>query len=441
MKKRIAAGIFSFVVAASSIGGLAGTEEVKAAEKQTLSIMHMWTQDMADGGDMEAIAIRKAIDNFKEKHPDVEVEEEVLSQNAGYAEKLATLAAANELPDVFCALPANMTAFYENGQVMDMKPILENESEWYDSFADGAFGDYTYGEAILGAPRTAIVNHVLYWNQDIFSKCGIEEFPKTADEFLDAVKTLKENGYIPMASGNKGQYSVASQIMPGILFRFVSGDWYENLRNYEGASFEDEDALEAIKYMDELIKEGIFNTDLNSIDEFQGRELYYSGEAAMYVEGSWSVASMISDASQELRDVTNITTFPVVEGKEDLGSQLVSGTGWGLSLNAELSDEKTALAVDFLKEMTSEEIQSEMVEAGLLPVIKNVTYDEATLDPFYQKFLELYNSMETRVGCPEVQLSSAYMDASYTGYQELTIGTITPEDLAASLQAAHESAK
>ena len=74
MKKRIAAGIFSFVVAASSIGGLAGTEEVKAAEKQTLSIMHMWTQDMADGGDMEAIAIRKAIDNFKEKHPDVEVE-------------------------------------------------------------------------------------------------------------------------------------------------------------------------------------------------------------------------------------------------------------------------------------------------------------------------------------------------------------------------------
>ena len=53
----------------------------------------------------------------------------------------------------------------------------------------------------------------------------------------------------------------------------------------------------------------------------------------------------------------------------------------------------------------------------------------------------MYNSYDKIVGCPEVQLSTAYMDASYVGYQEMSIGSLTPEELAAKLQEAHESAK
>lgn len=444
MKRKLISSVLCISMLAAVLAGCGKKTENEMAtstEKQKLVIMHQWTDEFVEQNDAEAVAVHDSIERFKEKHPDVEVVVETVSQNAGYESKIKTLAAANELPSVFSALPSMMSTFYDNGQVMDLSSTLETEKDWYDTFAMGAFGDYTMGDKILGVPRCAIVNHVLYWNEEIFKECGIEKFPENADEFLEAVIALKAKGYIPMSSGNKGKYTISSQVMPGILFKFVSNEWYEKLKNYDGASFEDPEAVAAIEYMQKLMEAGLFNEDVNSIDEFQGRELYYSGKAAMYVECSWSVASFIKDTEQDLRDKTSMTIFPAVTGKEDLDSQMVTGQGWGFAVNANLSEDEKMLAVEFLKEMTSNETQAKGVESGSLSILKEVSYDESKLDPFYKEFLDLYNSKEIRVGCPEVQLSTAYMDASYTGYQELSIGNITAVELAAKLQEAHESVK
>ena len=443
MKRRLLSAVLCLFIIASVVTGCGEnkSKDETSSEKQKLVIMHMWSDELMEQNNAEAIAVHESIERFKEKHPDVEVVEEQVTQNAGYESKIKTLAAANELPDVFAALPSMMSTFYDNGQVMDLAPVLEKDQEWNDSFANGAFGDFTFGDKILGVPRCMIANHVLYWNEDIFKECGIETFPENSEQFLETVKILKSKGYTPLASGNKGKYMIASQVMPGILFKFVDKNWYESVKNYEGGSFEDPEVIEAIEYLKELIDAGMFNDDVNSIDEFQARELYYSGKAAMYIEGSWSVASFISDADQSLRDKTNMTIFPPVKGREDLASQMVTGQGWGFAVNEEISDEKKDLAIEFLKEITSPEIQAEGVENGLLSVLKETPYDESKLDPFYNEFLELYESKEIRVGCPEVQLSVAYMDASYTGYQELSIGSITPEELAKKLQEAHVSAE
>lgn len=438
MKKRALAVV---VAAAAAISALASGYNVYAGEKETFTIMHYWTDEVINQGNAEGIAIQEAIEGFKEAHPELDVVVETITQDAGYESKMKTLAAADELPDVFVALPSMMNTFYDNGQILDLAPILEEEKEWADSFEDGAFGDFTFGDTILGAPRCAIANSILFYNKDIFDKCGIKEFPKTTDELLDAVKILKENGYIPFANGNKTQYALASQFMPGLLFKFADAKWYENLKNYEGATFSDEDPMAAIQYLQTLIDEGAFNEDLNSIDVDQARQLYYSEKAAMYVEGSWVVASFITDCSDEVKEKTELTVFPTAPGKEDLDGQIVSGQGWGFSVNAGISEEKQELAVEFLKEMTSPEIQAAGVERGLVSVLKDTPYDESKIDPLYQKFLDLYASKEIKVGCPEVQLSTDYMDASYTGYQELSVGAVTPEELANNLQEAHEMAE
>lgn len=438
MKKRM----LSLAMAATLAGmAVSGTTIYAGEEKETFTIMHYWTDEVVKQGNAEGIAIQEAIENFKEAHPEVNVVVETITQDAGYESKMKTLAAADELPDVFVSLPSMMNTFYDNGQILDLAPILEEDKEWADTFADGAFGDFTFGDTILGVPRCAIANSILFYNTDIFEKCGIKEFPKNTDELMDVVKILKENGYIPFANGNKTQYALASQFMPGLLFKFASNDWYENVKNYEGASFEDEEPLAAINYLKDLMDAGAFNEDLNSIDVDQARQLYYSEQAAMYVEGSWVVASFITDCDDAVKEKTELTIFPTAPGKEDLDSQIVSGQGWGFSVNSEISEEKQNLAIDFLKEITSPEIQAAGVERGLVSVLKDTPYDESKIDPLYNKFLKLYDSKETKVGCPEVQLSTDYMDASYTGYQELSVDAITPEELAATLQEAHESAE
>lgn len=435
MKKRM---IAAAMTASMVLGSLAGTTSVFAEEKETFTIMHYWTDEVIAEGNAEGIAIQRAIENFKANHPELDVVVETMTQDAGYEQKIKTLAAADELPDVFVALPSLMNTLYDNGQIIDLAPILAEDAEWADTFADGAFGDFTFGDIILGSPRCAIANSMLFYNTAIFEECGITEFPTNTDEFIETVQILKDNGYIPIGDGNKAQYALASQVMPGILFAFNSNEWYENVRNYGGASFEDEGAVEAITYLNTLLEMGAFNEDMNSIDVDQARELYYSGEAAMYIEGSWVVASFINDCSEEVKATTEITVFPTATGHEDLKGQIVSGQGWGFSAS---TGENQDLAIEFMKEMTSPEIQAESVENGLVSVLKEVDYDESKVDPLYTKFLETYNAYETKVGCPEVQLSTDYMEASYVGYQEMSVGSTTPEELAATLQEAHEFAE
>lgn len=434
-------GVMAGTLGACTNGGEKESDASKPGEKEKIVIMHMNTEESIKQGNVEAIAMRQSIDNFKEKHPEIEVVEDIISQEAGYETKIKTLAAANELPDVFQALPSMMSSFYDNDLVEDLGPMLDKNPEWSDSFAEGAFGDFTFGEKILGVPRCGIANHVLYWNTEIFKECGMDTFPANADEFKTAVTTLKEKGYIPMACGNKGKYAIASQVMPGILFKFVDSEWYESLKNYEGASFLDEAPMEAITYMEELMKAGMFNEDVNSLDPIQARQLYYEEKAAMYVEGSWSISNYIAEASQEVLDKTDMTLFPPVSGKENLKNQIIGGQGWGMSMSKGLSEEKQDLIAEFFQEMTSPKIQGVLVEGGSLAVTKEASYDESKLNPFYKEFLDMYNSYDKIVGCPEVQLSTAYMDASYTGYQEMSVGAVDAKGLAEKLQQAHESAK
>lgn len=403
-----------------------------------ISIMHYATETDA-AVNVESKITLEAIANFKAANPNITVVEEVVAHDS-YEAKLKTLAAGDQLPDIFTALPTFMPTFYDNGQILDIKPLLEADADWNSRFLKGAHGDYEFGDIILGTPKSGIVNHVLLWNRDIFEKCGIKEFPKNSEEFKAAVITLKENGYIPMSAGNKGKFILASQIMPGILMKFASADWYNNVKQYK-ASFTDPEAVEAITYVDELLKLGLLNDDFNSIEGSQARQMYYDEKAAMYVEGSWVISAVTTDASPEVCEKTNVTIFPTVVGKEDLEGQIVGGQGWGFCLNSKLKDEKLAKSIELLKCLTAPEIQGELVEGGALAVVNNATYDESKLSPLYVKFLEMYKSHPVIVGCPEVQLSTDYMDASYTGYQELSIGQLTPTELAEKLQEAHESAK
>ena len=414
--------------------GHADTEEI------VITMLDHYTPEGAETGNMESQMYRNVIDKWLERNPNVRLEEESISHEV-YETKVKTLAAANELPDIFAALPTYMKSFYNNGQILDLRPYIEADEEWNSRYVQGALGDFEYGDVILGAPRVAIYNSLILYNTEIFAECGYESFPATAEEFKECVIALREHGYIPMACGNKGQYSIASQNMPGLLFKFCGADWYEQIRNYGDASFTDEAPVAAITFLDELMKLGLFNEDVNSLEQDQARQLYYDGKAAMCSEGSWIIGNFISETTDEVLEKTGITIFPPLADKPEYAGQIVGGQGWGLCLNANLEGAKLEAALDFIKCFTDPDIQAFAVENGMVGITKDIPYDESKLHPFYLKFLNETAKYDTVVGCPEVQLSAEYMDASYIGYQELSIGAVTPMELAQSLQDAHESAQ
>lgn len=414
----------------------ANSTSASKTDKTKISVYHMYVDSYMG---IEGVLFRDLIKQFPSDNPDVEIVEEKVAHDI-YMTKIQTLGASNDLPEVFTALPPLQQTFANNQSIITLNEILDKDSAWKDSFIDGAFDDHTMGDKILAVPYTSLLSHILFYNKDIFSKCGIDKFPSTLDEFKDAVVKIKAKGYVPLACGNKGKDPLASTIMPGLVFRYLNTDWYNSVRENKGAKFTDPEYVKAIDTLGELIKLGIFNSDLNSIDNTQARLNYYAkGKAAMFVWGSWAVSQMIADVPKDILDQTEMAMIPAQTSKPELASLCPGGTGWGWCISSKATGTKADMAVKFLKAMTSKELQTKILDGGSLTAVKVTATDPSKMDPFFNKFLAFRNSVKM-VPCPEIQLSALYVDASYTGYQNFSAGSITSQQLAEQLQKAMDEA-
>ncbi len=387
---------------------------------------------------VEAVEFRNSIEQFKTEHPDLDFQVEQVASDI-YVTKLQTVAASDDLPNIFCTLSSHQQTFSTSGQILSLNTYLDAEPDWKDSFVGGAFDDQTIGDQVYGIPFENLLCHVLYWNRDIFEKCGITSFPTSMEEFKEAVQKLLDKGYTPIAIGNKAKAPLSSVVAPGVVFRYVSKDWYQDLKNGGTAKFTDSEYIEAVEALGSLIDMGAFNADMNSLDgsPMARAQYYYTGKAAMHIDGSWSVSSMINECPKEILDVTEIATIPGPADKSQYAKQIPSGTGWGWSVASKASDEQISASVEFLKLITSKETHQKIIDGGSISAVNVEPTAGADLHPLFLKFLALRSDSEL-VPTPEIQLSSVYVDASYTGYQDFSIGTLTAEQLAQKLQKALE---
>ena len=93
--------------------------------------MHFSTSEESEGNG-GSDGFRTTIAAWKEAHPDITLTENVLA-NAEYKTQVATLAAADNLPDVFLLQGMNTIAWANQGLVMDMTDIIK-ASPYYDAY-------------------------------------------------------------------------------------------------------------------------------------------------------------------------------------------------------------------------------------------------------------------------------------------------------------------
>ncbi|MDD3416526.1 MAG: extracellular solute-binding protein, partial [Lachnospiraceae bacterium] len=112
----------------------AATTEAAAATEVTykgdLNIMHFSTSEESEGNG-GSDGFRTMIAEWKEAHPDVNLTENVLA-NAEYKTQIATLAAADDLPDVFLVQGMNVKDWASQGLVMDMTDVIKNSPDSAD---------------------------------------------------------------------------------------------------------------------------------------------------------------------------------------------------------------------------------------------------------------------------------------------------------------------
>ncbi|MEF2966284.1 extracellular solute-binding protein [Paenibacillus sp. M1] len=400
-------------------------------DKVSITIWHNWT-----GQDAKAVAMRQIIEDFQADNPDIEVIDEGIPTD-GLKTRLRTVAAADEMPDLFVMWPDAMTKeFVKGGLLQPINDELDAKPEWKNNFIPNALDGYTVDGNIYSVPMNLAPSSFIYYNDALFKEHGVK-VPETWEELEAAVQTFKEKNVIPIVLGNKANWVAQSTLFSTLADRITGTDWFLKTVEQDGAKFTDPEFVEALTKLKQLGELGAFQEGFNSIDETQMMQLYFQGKAAMVINGGWALANLVNNAPPEVLDNTHITILPAIEGGKGDPGTTAGVVGTGLGVSKKLTGSKKEAAMKLFYEMAGPDGQKATLNSSTL-VSYNIELDKSQAHPL---FVELYDLMQEVKITPvyDSKLGSAVVEVVNNGLQELLDGG-KPEDIAKKIQDAQAAA-
>lgn len=407
-----------------------------------LTLMHFSTSEESQGNG-GSDGFRTVIANWEKANPGIKLNQTVLA-NDEYKTQVATLAGANDLPDVFLLQGMNTKSWAAQGLVLDMTDVIK-DSPYYSDYNQAYFTPFTDGDKLYGLPvLTGGTCTVIVYDKAAWAAAGFEEFPKTWDEVKEANEYFTANGYTEsIAFGNSGKWQMNSCFLSTLGDRFTGPEWFQSIIDKGGAAFTDEPFVQALDYTGMLFQSGVFNDDFNAINNEDAREYYISGETPAFIGGNWDVSyigATLLETDEELYANTGFAVLPQPEGATGSENSQNIGLGYAVAINAKLAGdaEKLAAAVDFAYEVTGPEFATYVAENYALGGLTQVSgVDLSKFDQFTQDFYN-YSYVDT-VACEiyDSYVSPAVWDVLNTELQNLTNGDTDGATVAQKTQDAY----
>lgn len=417
-------------------GPASSTPTEKPQEKVKLTIFTQQLKENAEK-DSRTRAFYNSIDKFTAENPNVEITVDSVATEP-YNNRAKTLAAANELPEIFEVLGSWNRDFVKSGVVMDLTETINADAEWKKIIKPTAVNNYivddkTYGICLEEGGSTTL----LFYNAAILKECGLDGPPKTMVELFEAIPAIREKGYTPISLGNKGDWVAESCYLSAIGSRYTGNDWNWDIVNHAGAKFTDPEFIKGLSLMQKMAASGAFNKDLNSIDYQQQRVPYYNKKAAMFIEGYWAINSLLVDCPEDVLAETHVAGIPSCEDAKVPDYAAGGNGGWAYALSSKLEGAQKDAAISWLKTVISKESAATVLEGGNPCAIEPGDYDKSKLAPLQVEFFELMGKVPF---CETYDLifDPSVIEVMCNGTQELLINTISPEELAQRIQAEYE---
>ncbi|MDK2808946.1 MAG: raffinose/stachyose/melibiose transport system substrate-binding protein [Clostridiales bacterium] len=259
-----------------------------------------------------------AVEKLKEAYPNVTLKLDIQAQDDG--QKLQTYAITGNLPDIYQAGKQQIEAFKESGNIMRLNEVAKEVG--FDQKITKDANDILYDEDgnIYAFPYAGNEVVLWYYNKDLFQKYGLE-VPKTFDELCHVIDVFKEHGIIPMALFGKEKWVttalydiLATRFEPGGIKELDAGTVLELGEGYQ----------EAANVLQQLASRGMFPSNVTSLNYDQAVELFYSGGAAMMINGQWEMGS----AYEKMKDSVDWMYYPSYsEEAYEAGKKVFSGGG------------------------------------------------------------------------------------------------------------------
>jgi N,N'-diacetylchitobiose transport system substrate-binding protein len=287
-------------------------------------------------------------------------------------DKFTTAAAGDTLPDVSEIGTTWVPEFAEAAIVADMTDWLTEDGLTGD-LVEGLEQAGTRDGQLYGMPWYAGIR-ALFYRADIFEKHELE-VPTNWDELLKTAQALKElePDMIPYPVPGGSEFSFYPYLWgAGGEIAVQDGDTWTSAINSP-------EAVEGITFFTELATEHKLSVAAaDTWNEGDSLQSFQDGDAAMIVNGGWTVGTLLNDESQEWEGRFGVMPMP---GKD--GGISPSFMGGSLVSVIEGTDEPD-LSWELVKLMTTGEFADRWAEdTGFFPGQQTLLDEYATSDDPY----------------------------------------------------------
>ena len=389
----------------------------RQAEEIVLNWPTFWV-----GQDSKAATVQALVDEFNGQYMgEIRVEIESIPDVDGYREKINALVASGDIPDIFVFNPDPTTfQFYEGDLLLDFAEHLDGA--WGDNFIPGAIADATRNGQTKSVPFEIALTPIWY-NKALFDQAGIDEFPRTIDEFWVAADKLLANGITPTSQMTGGSNAWTSMLWYSHLLASAGGEgvWNNRLphRQYEQAA----DVMKRI-FTDYTTRDAVGG------DAGVSGGHFLSGNTAIFINGPWYIGRVRNDAP-EVYENTRIAPAPALPGGShghQIGFQL-SNLAAG---NPDDADRAEAI-VTFMKWITDpQNVRTISLDSGSLFAIQ-FDIGNADLDHLQRQFIEAASNATFVVPHFQSQYSTDLVAEFGQSLGALALGQINSQEFVSTL--------
>ncbi|SHO42859.1 extracellular solute-binding protein [Anaerocolumna xylanovorans] len=340
-------------------------------EQITLTFWHTY-------GDGEETQFKNVVLPMWEKeHPNIKIDA-VRQDSSQYHQMIVTAFGTGQTPDIARIDIVNTASYANQGGLVAL-----NNFDGFDAnkanFLDGPLSTNLYNGSYYGLPldtncKAAVVN------MNTLASIGLNQVPATFEEFLSAAEKSKTPLISVSGVGDWDFYP---------YFWLFGGTLTDPEFKKASGYLDSQASIDAINKLVELNKKKILTIKEvdGTADAWDGIK---TGEYAMFFEGPWFFGSYEDNLAQGIQ----AALIPAYNGKS---ASVVGGENIVMFNSSKHQD----AAYEFLKFMTSEEVQLAMLDVGQLPVLKSlVTNEKVTGNPVWSVYMKQVETAGARIPSP-----------------------------------------
>jgi raffinose/stachyose/melibiose transport system substrate-binding protein len=256
--------------------------EAPAAEAVTLTLGSWRVDDVAQW--------TVILDAFHEEYPNITVKFDPTNP-PDYNATLRTQLETGTGPDLYFVRSfATGRELFDAGYIASLKDLPGIN----DNFTKASLSPWATDAGEPYAIPIIAVSHGVYYNKEIFAANGIE-VPATWEELMAASQKLLDAGVIPFANGTKDAWDIIEVAMMQLIPSNIGG--YEGRMAYLNGErcFNSEEMVASFQQIADM--KPFLPTGFEATSYYDAEQLFAQGQAAMMMDGSWSIGAFEKDAT------------------------------------------------------------------------------------------------------------------------------------------------